>query len=115
MQKKLMSQRDDQDVTDEPNILKPSFAMANMLEQRFYSDEDFARLQQILFLKYLGFSLADIKEMTVRNSDKHFFSESLHMQLGLIEEKIEQMQLIKTALVDASKAVKQEKNVDRSY
>ena len=31
------------------------------------------------------------------------------MQLGLIEEKIEQMQLIKTALVDASKAVKQEK------
>ncbi len=36
------------------------------------------------------------------------------MQLGLIEEKIEQMQLIKTALVDASKAVKQEKNVDWS-
>lgn len=97
---------------DEHNILKPSFVTES--GARFYSDEDFARLQQILFLKYLGFSLADIKEMTVRNSDKHFFSESLHMQLGLIEEKIEQMQLIKTALVDASKAVKQEKNVDWS-
>lgn len=97
---------------DEHNILKPSFVSDS--GARFYSDEDFARLQQILFLKYLGFSLADIKEMTVRNSDKHFFSESLHMQLGLIEEKIEQMQLIKTALVDASKAVKQEKNVDWS-
>lgn len=97
---------------DEHNILKPSFVSDG--GARFYSDEDFARLQQILFLKYLGFSLADIKEMTVRNSDKHFFAESLHMQLGLIEEKIEQMQLIKAALVDAAKAVRQEKNVDWS-
>lgn len=97
---------------DEHNILKPSFVSDS--GARFYSDEDFARLQQILFLKYLGFSLADIKEMTVRNSDKHFFSESLHMQLGLIEEKIEQMELIKTALIDAAKAVEQEKNVDWS-
>ena len=97
---------------DEHNILKPSFVSDS--GARFYSDEDFARLQQILFLKYLGFSLADIKEMTVRNSDKHFFSESLHMQLGLIEEKIEQMELIKTALLDAAKAVDEEKNVDWS-
>lgn len=97
---------------DEHNILKPSFVSDS--GARFYSDEDFARLQQILFLKYLGFSLADIKEMTVRNSDKHFFSESLYMQLGLIEEKIEQMELIKTALADATRAVKQEKNVDWS-
>ncbi len=97
---------------DEHNILKPSFVSDS--GARFYTDEDFARLQQILFLKYLGFSLADIKEMTVRNSDKHFFSESLHMQLGLIEEKIEQMELIKTALLDAAKAVDEEKNVDWS-
>lgn len=97
---------------DEHNILKPSFVSDS--GARFYTDEDFARLQQILFLKYLGFSLADIKEMTVRNSDKHFFSESLHMQLGLIEEKIEQMELIKTALLDAAQAVDEEKNVDWS-
>lgn len=76
---------------DEHNILKPSFVSDS--GARFYSDEDFARLQQILFLKYLGFSLADIKEMTVRNSDKHFFSESLHMQLGLIEEKMNRWSL----------------------
>lgn len=97
---------------DEHNILKPSFVSDS--GARFYSDEDFARLQQILFLKYLGFSLADIKEMTVRNSDKSFFKDSLHMQLGLIEEKIEQMELIKTALLDATKAVDEEKNVDWS-
>ena len=57
---------------DEHNILKPSFVSDS--GARFYSDEDFARLQQILFLKYLGFSLADIKEMTVISifSQSHF-------------------------------------------
>ena len=40
---------------DEHNILKPSYVNEN--GARFYNDDDFARLQQILFLKYLGFSL----------------------------------------------------------
>ena len=48
---------------DEHNILKPSYVNEN--GARFYNDDDFARLQQILFLKYLGFSLDDIKEMTL--------------------------------------------------
>ena len=66
---------------DEHNILKPSYVNEN--GARFYNDDDFARLQQILFLKYLGFSLDDIKEMTLRNTDSNVMSESLHMQLGL--------------------------------
>ncbi len=32
---------------------------------RGYTDADFAKLQQILLLKYLGFSLTDIREMTL--------------------------------------------------
>lgn len=67
---------------DEHNILKPSYVNEN--GARFYNDEDFARLQQILFLKYLGFSLDDIKEMTLKNTDSDFMSESLHMQMGLV-------------------------------
>lgn len=63
---------------DEHNILKPSYV--NESGARFYTDSDFARLQQILFLKYLGFSLDEIKEMTLRNTDQHFLSESLHMK-----------------------------------
>ena len=47
----------------EHNILKPSYVNEN--RARFYNDDDFARLQQILFFKYLGFSLDDIKEMTL--------------------------------------------------
>lgn len=97
---------------DEHNILKPSFVNEN--GARFYTDKDFARLQQILFLKYLGFSLDDIREMTLRNSDMSFLSESLHMQLGLMEERLEQMQLMKQALIEASEAVDQGAAVDWS-
>lgn len=97
---------------DEHNILKPSFVNEN--GARFYTDEDFARLQQILFLKYLGFSLDDIREMTMRNGDRSFLSESLHMQLGLMEERLEQMQLMKQALQEASAAVDHGDHVDWS-
>lgn len=97
---------------DEHNILKPSFVNEN--GARFYTDKDFARLQQILFLKYLGFSLDDIKEMTMRSADQSFLSESLHMQLGLMEERLEQMQLMKQALQEASEAVDQGAEVDWS-
>ena len=44
---------------DKQNILKPSYVTD--AGARFYTDEDFARLQQILLLKYLGFSLDDIR------------------------------------------------------
>lgn len=97
---------------DEHNILKPSFVNEN--GARFYTDEDFARLHQILFLKYLGFSLDDIREMTIRNSDHHFMSEFLHMQLGFIEERMEQMELMKQALLDASQAIDNGETVDWS-
>ncbi len=40
---------------DKQNILKPSYVTP--AGARFYTDSDFARLQQILLLKYLGFSL----------------------------------------------------------
>ena len=98
---------------DEHHILKPSFVNEN--GARFYTDEDFARLQQILFLKYLGFSLDDIREMTMRNSDRTFLSDSLHMQLGLMEERLEQMQLMKQALQEASEAVDHGDQVNWSH
>ena len=52
---------------DKQDILKPSLVTES--GARFYTDEDFARLQQILLLKYLGFSLDDIREMTIGDSD----------------------------------------------
>ena len=41
---------------DKQGILKPS--LVNEAGYRLYTDEDFGRLQKILSLKYLGFSLS---------------------------------------------------------
>ena len=71
---------------DKQNILKPS--LVTEAGARFYTDEDFARLQQILLLKYLGFSLDDIREMTFADADYHFLLNSLNIQLKLVQDRI---------------------------
>lgn len=95
---------------DEHNILKPSYVTT--YGARFYTDEDFARLQQILLLKYLGFSLDDIREMTIDDSDYHFMVDSLNIQFKLVQDKIEQMQLVARAIQDTSKAIQTEHSID---
>ena len=70
---------------DAHNILKPSYLTP--YGARFYSDEDFARLQQILLLKYLGFSLDDIREMTINDSDYHFMANALNSSKSLCRIK----------------------------
>ena len=71
---------------DKQNILKPSYVTE--AGARFYTDEDFARLQQILLLKYLGFSLDDIRDMTIDDADYHFMLNSLNIQLKLVRDRI---------------------------
>ena len=79
---------------DKQDILKPSYV--SPAGARFYTDEDFARLQQILLLKYLGFSLDDIRKMTIDDSDYHFMLNSLDVQLKLVRDRIEQMEMVRT-------------------
>lgn len=97
---------------DKQNVLKPSFISES--GARFYSDADFARLQQVLLLKYLGFSLEDIKNMTIGDSDSAILLNSLHLQLKLIQDKIEQMQLVEKAIRDTTTAIEQNNSVDWS-
>lgn len=97
---------------DKQNILSPS--LVTDAGARFYTDEDLARLQQILLLKYLGFSLEDIKEMTINDTDYHFMSNSLNLQLKLIRDRIEQMQLVEKAIQDTYTAIQTERSIDWS-
>lgn len=97
---------------DKQGILKPS--LVTDTGSRFYTDEDLARLQQILLLKYLGFSLEDIKEMTIDDTDYHFMLNSLQLQLKLIRDRIEQMQLVEKAIQDTSSAIKTNHSIDWS-
>lgn len=97
---------------DSNNILKPS--LVSQSGARFYTDQDFARLQQILLLKYLGFSLDDIREMVTGDPDYHFLLNSLNIQLKLIQDRIEQMQSVEKAIRDTSQAILEERSIDWS-
>lgn len=97
---------------DKQNILKPSYVTE--AGARFYTDEDFARLQQILLLKYLGFSLDDIRDMTIDDADYHFMLNSLNIQLKLVRDRIEQMQLVEKAIQDTSEMIQKKHSIDWS-
>ena len=95
---------------DQHHILKPSLVTDS--GARFYTDADFARLQQILLLKYLGFSLDDIREMTLGEPDPKLMENSLKLQQKLVRDRIEKLQLVERAILETSEALKQEKALD---
>ncbi len=95
---------------DKQNLLKPSFVNEN--GARFYTDEDLVRLQQILLFKYLGFSLSEIKEMTLDQPDRHFLLDSLDIQLKLVKDRMEQMQLVEQTIASTAATIRQKKQVD---
>ncbi len=97
---------------DKQNILKPSYVTP--AGARFYTDSDFVKLQQILLLKYLGFSLDDIKGMTINDMDYHFLRNSLTMQKKLVADRIEQMQLVEAAIDNTVSALEQQQGIDWS-
>ncbi len=97
---------------DKQNILKPSYVSPS--GARFYTDSDLARLQQILLLKYLGFSLDDIREMTIGDSDYHFMINSLNMQKKLVQDRIEQLTLVAEAIDSTVNAIEKDRQLDWS-
>ena len=97
---------------DQKNLLKPSFVKDS--GARFYTDSDLAKLQQILLLKYLGFSLDDIREMTIGEADSHFLLHSLKLQKKLVQDRMEQLQLVETAIDNTVAAISQDLKTDWS-
>lgn len=97
---------------DKQNILKPSFVSAG--GARFYTDSDLGRLQQILLLKYLGFSLDDIREMTIGDNDYHLMVSSLNLQKKLVQDRMEQLQLVVEAIDSTVEAIEKEHQPDWS-
>mgnify|MGYP001141223349 FL=1 len=97
---------------DEKNIFRPSFVSKS--GARFYSNEDFGRIQQILLLKYLGFSLKDIKEMVVEGKEYHQWDKFLEIQYKLVEDRIEQLRLVSDSILDALEKLKKRQDIDCS-
>lgn len=78
------------------NLLTPSLVTDN--KSRFYTDDDVAKMSQILLLKFIGYSLDDIKDIMINNNDVKLLTSSLRFQKKLIEEKVEQMQLVSNGI-----------------
>lgn len=88
---------------DKQGILKPS--RVSDAGYRLYTDEDFGRLQKILSLKYLGFSLEEIMALTI-NDDAEDIVHSLELQKDLIQKKIRHLEMMERTLNDTFQIVK---------
>ena len=52
--------------------------------------------------------------MTIGDTDYHFLKNSLNLQKRLVQDRIEQMQLVESAIEDTVNALEQERQVDWS-
>ena len=95
---------------DEHGFLKPSYVNEN--GARFYTDQDFQKMQQIQMLKYLGFSLEDIREMTMKEAKDESLVPTLRFQTELLEERIEQMKLVREGLLQTTELLQKGEAVD---
>lgn len=84
---------------DKEGLLSPSgYSEAGY---RLYTEKDFEKLQKILTLKYVGFSLEEIRHMIERDEVENDIKRSLAMQKELIDEKINHLKLVKRAIIEA--------------
>lgn len=86
---------------DEKGLLKP-FGY-NSSGYRLYSENEFAKLQKIMTLKFLGFSLEEIAEEINEDTSKEGFIKSLSIQEQILENKITHMKKVTEAIDRAKK------------
>ena len=98
---------------DKKDILKPSFRNNN--GNRYYTDEDLVKLQQILLLKYLSFSLDEIREITLGSGDWHILQESLSIQKKLVQERIGELQSVLNAIDNTSAAIEKDQDINWNH
>ncbi|MDY4739682.1 MerR family transcriptional regulator [Absicoccus porci] len=85
---------------DKIGLLKPSCILKNGYRQ--YSDTDLIRLQKIITLRNLDFSIEEIFSMM---SSEESLKDSLHLQSSLVQAKITNLQNLKEALDIASSSL----------
>ncbi len=85
---------------DKINLLKPTMIQEN--GYRMYSEYDLVRLQRILALRNMGFSLEKIHAIIIQDN-KSDINDSISLQLNLVNQKIDQLQKLKSILLLTSK------------
>jgi DNA-binding transcriptional MerR regulator len=93
---------------DRLGLLKPSGRSAS--GYRLYGERDFARLQQIVTLKFIGFPLKQIKELLDR--DRLDLPTALRIQREIIEEKRRGLELAAKAIEEVEVALRSSPSPD---
>lgn len=95
---------------DKIALMKPS--SYNAAGHRLYSNQDFARLQQILTLKFIGFSLDDIKKIAQSDVADKNFVKSLEIQKKIMNQRVQHTFMVIKAI---DEAIEMENKVDVSW
>jgi len=93
---------------DRLGLLKPTSRTSNGF--RLYGERDFARLQQILTLKFIGFSLSQIKEILDRR--EFDLSETLRLQRNVIRTQRDRLNLALEAINRAEQTFEKSNSTD---
>lgn len=91
---------------DKIGLLKPSSILSNGYRQ--YTDSDLLKLQKILSLKHLGFSIEEIFPIVLEDQN---LKESFKMQICLIDSRIKHMIAIKDSMESIISTIN-DKNID---
>lgn len=91
---------------DKINLLKPSKVLSNGYRQ--YTDSDLIKLQKILSLKHLGFSIEEIFPIVLEDQN---LKDSFKMQIDLIDSRIKHMNAIKESIESVISSIDDD-NVD---
>jgi DNA-binding transcriptional MerR regulator len=93
---------------DKIELLVPSHK--NEAMHRFYTDDDFKKLKKITALKFLGFSIAEIKEYDLDDVERT--SEVIANQQKVIDLKIKHLKIIKESLNAIDNTLRSSDRVD---
>jgi MerR family transcriptional regulator, thiopeptide resistance regulator len=93
---------------DQRGLLKPSAYSDS--GQRLYTNQDFARLQQILTLKLIGLSLAEIKGLLT--TDRMEIEVLLDRQKQVLREQAQQLNAVIRAIDTAQKEIQAAQSLD---
>jgi DNA-binding transcriptional MerR regulator len=98
------------DYYDEIGLVNPSSKTSG--GHRLYSENDVMRLERVLALKYMGFSLEQIKDI-LENSTSNW-QASIQQQIELVKREQERLKRIEQALLNISYSIEFEGEVNWS-
>jgi DNA-binding transcriptional MerR regulator len=94
---------------DQIGLLKPSFQKAN--GYRVYTETDLLRLQQIVTLKFMGFSLEQVRELLDRKG--YEVVKSLKIQAEVVKDEIDRLKQASRAIGQVLKMLEGQGRINR--